>query len=168
MIADKIFRCLYAIDLNGKACECIISNAKEFNLANVKITSKFFPNDFSAIASLNDAMESMSCMVESDESGLVKEYNPEFYPSLNTDQLAFDPIVDSTISPEGMEYLTIKASKNFDSQGDYKNMRMTLRGDDFEINSCILVDPEEYMSEKQKAVAKDNFFKTTVSSWRVH
>jgi hypothetical protein len=167
MIANKIFKCVYMVLLKGEACESFFPNAKELNIAQIKINSTMIDNDIEAFSSMQKTVNAIKSKVGDYKSELV-EFNPEFYPSLNTSNLEFEVNVNITPSNHGTEYVTTSASKVFDKQGDYKNLRMTVEYEDGSIAASVVSDPEAYLLIKQEAALQQDRFFTTSEKVLVH
>src|SRR5574339_1207915 len=96
MIANKIFKCVSIVSLKGEACKGLFCNAKELNIAHIKINSSMIGNDIEAFGALRETVDSIKAKIGAAEKELV-EFNPEFYPSLNVNNLEFK--VNMTVTP---------------------------------------------------------------------
>lgn len=169
MIANKVFKCIYIVSLKGEACEGLFPNAKELNIAHIKINSNMIDNDIEAFEALKETVNAVKAKTGTIDKELV-EFNPEFYPSLNVDNLEFNVNMTVTPTDRGTELVTTSASKVFDQQGDFKNIRMTVDYPNGSISGCVISDPEKYLLTKQDAAVKptDNFFATSPEKILVH
>lgn len=167
MIANKIFKCVYMVLVKGEVCESFFPNIKDLNIDHIKISSSMIDNDIEAFAAMQKVVESIKSKVGEGTKEIV-EFNPEFYPSLNTSNLEFDVSVKITPTNQGTELVTTSASKVFDPQGDYKNIRMTVDYEEGSIAGSVVSDPEAYLVMKQEAVLQTDKFFTTPEKTLVH
>lgn len=146
MIADKIIKSVYTANLKGPTINSIIPDADAFGIESLFITTNFFDSDLDAIAALEQLV---SNLVNIKKPKIVREYNAEFYPSLDDGSNDFTAEVNLIKDESDNEMMHIKASTSFDKNGDYKVMRLNYEDEFNTIVASVIADPTEYLKEKQ-------------------
>lgn len=156
MIANKILNCVYTITLSGDTCNSVMPDSKDLNINRIKIHSELLNNDIEAYNELLFSLGKIKDQIGSAENELT-EFNPEFYPTLNVNNLEFDAVTKVTPTDKGTELLTTSPSRVFDENGDFKNIRVKLDYPNGSIAANVISDPEKYLLIKQEAALSDKF-----------
>lgn len=148
MISLKILKCIYTIEVSGKMCEGIIKDYNEFGIKQIKAISKFYPTDIEAFNKLENSIINI---VKNSKifPELKKEFSPEFYPSENGNLEDFKSEISIKNNGNGTESIVIRATTNFDKNGDFKIIKVSSETKEYSLFGSVLIDPDVYMKQKQ-------------------
>ena len=158
MIADKIMRSFYLVEVEGKAIETII--AGDFNLRKIAIASMDYANDVEAAHSLMEVLDFITKHPNLDSSGVKQtvDYNPEFFPYIAGRQPSEEEKFEREMMENRIEELHdelaaqgkqgVFVTSLFDPIGDYVEARWVLEAEDFKVKGRIAANPDEYLARK--------------------
>ncbi len=160
MISGKVFPCYYLVDVSGEAVKALIPG--DYKIRNITVGSKHFPNDMYAMAALQEAMTTLTMIVDPTEPIEQIDYNPEFFPTLKPIELTEEQKkAQERMKKQAAEMTAKLAEKNqfavpmstiFDPIGDFVETRWTItaKDKDMRIQGKIAADPNDYLLEKMR------------------
>lgn len=171
MISAKVFPCYYLVDVSGEAVKALIPG--EYGIRNITVGSKHFNNDMYALAALQEAMMTITMLVDPLEPVEVMDFNPEFFPTLKPIQLTEEQKAAHEAMQQKADEMSeeladdnqfaVPLSTVFDPIGDFVETRWTITAKDknMRIQGKIAADPNDYLMEKMR---ERNMEKTSVAT----
>lgn len=156
MIADKLIKSFYMIEVTGSAIERIFD--RDFKIKRVVIGSKDIVSDLEATDLLQQGIETLTTGLDLTDVTENISFNPEFFPLLEDAKLTEEQKllrIDFAIAEDEMteqlknqNKMAIVMSKVFDSLGDYVASRWELESPSFKITGKVGVNPDAYIQQK--------------------
>jgi hypothetical protein len=158
MIADKILKSFYIVEVQGEACGAIITG--NFGIDKIAFGSKDFDSDLSAMNGLKKAIKfiTSSELLNLDTAKEDVAFNPEFFPSIQPPELTEEQLAEKeeteaaiaelqeTLGDSGRQ--AVMLTRAFDDIGDFVETRWTVEAPSFKIVGRVAVNPDEYMHQK--------------------
>lgn len=151
MIATKIIPCFCFITISGKELSSLTGIRSDAIQTFISVSDQF-DND---IAAFNNAMSIIDMAFGKRDYSLTKEFNPQFYPSIEIDaQLLSDEDeimleeINQQLSHENK--MIIPISKNFDILGDHVQSKILAHNNDMSVDIKIIASPSHYIQEKSE------------------
>ena len=155
MIANKLLQSYYMIGLTGDAAKLEFIFGKDFRIMGVEINSLDFRSDVDAAHEGRQALEFFLNGAEVKSSDF--QLNPEFFPhvpEIQLTELQRRTNEDALVAAQDMATETqipLVLTRNFDDLGDFVSSRLDVSGDNFTASMKVVMDPEQYLSEKGKS-----------------
>lgn len=160
MISAKVFPCYYLIDVSGEAVNALIPG--DYKIQRITVGSKHFTNDMYAMAALQEAIMTITMIVNPAEPVEKIDYNPEFFPTLKPIELTEQQkrhqeemqrkAAEMTEKLSDKQQFAVPLSTIFDPAGDFVETRWTVTAKDkkMRIQGKIAADVNEYLMEKMR------------------
>jgi hypothetical protein len=136
MIANKVLPAFYLIDIDGDIADVFPLLERKFRTKRITLGSFNFPTDGHATVAGEDALEfffaNPQLTIDTNALTCEKQYNPEFYPTLNQD-LALE---DGELPP-------------FDELGNFISYKVEMNAPNFNAQLKIGACPMTYTIEKE-------------------
>lgn len=164
MIADKILKSFYIVEVQGDACRAIITG--DFGIDKIAFGSTDFDSDLSAMNGLKKAITYITSAdtLNLDEVCESVVFNPEFFPSIQTEPLTEQQCADKQSAEEAVEEMqeqlentgrhAVLLTRMFDDLGDFVETRWTVEAPKFKIVGRVAVNPDVYIQQKGLEAAR--------------
>lgn len=158
MIADKILKSFYIVELKESAVDTIFNG--DFGISKITLGSRDFDTDLMATEAMRRVLKFVALGAHVDPATLNEkvEFNPEFFPSLppivlsEEEQEVQDALkeheeeLDEELSEQGRTAVVV--TRQFDPLGDFVESRWTLEAPKFRAEGKIAINPDAYMKAK--------------------
>ena len=162
MIADKIMKSFYLVEIEGQAVNCIFTG--DFGIKKIMFGSRDFETDMMAMNALSGAVNAITDMGIIDVSQATEQldFNPEFFPTqpaivLTEEQkteidACNEAIEEMNDGMQGTDQMAIPVTHMFDKLGDFIGSRWTIEAPDWKITGRVSVHPDDYAKEKAREI----------------
>ena len=166
MIRDKLLPSMYLVEVEGESIKALIPG--DNGISKIVLASETYPTDFEAHTGLAVVMDYFKDVL-GDSPEELRDFNPDFYPSLPPIKLTEEQLQEKAAIDEFIEenqevhkakgQLPTAITQFFDMTGDFVTFRWTVSKGEAKTVGRVVVDPTFYVREKgiEDAAGKNMF-----------